>query len=160
MRTVAMWFAEYDASHRHPTNKLLHFICVPAIVLAVLGLLASIPVPGRAGIWLNPASVVALAVLLYYLMLSPQLALGMLLAFAGLGLLVRALAALPWPLWLSAGVVFVVAWAGQFIGHAIEGKRPSFFKDLQFLLIGPLWVMADLYRRLGLAAGSASSTAH
>jgi uncharacterized membrane protein YGL010W len=57
---------------------------------------------------------------------------------------------LPWPLWASCAVLFIVAWIGQFIGHAIEGRRPSFFKDLQFLLIGPLWLLADLYRRIGL----------
>ena len=58
---------------------------------------------------------------------------------------------LAWPLWLTCLVIFVVAWIGQFIGHAIEGKRPSFFKDLQFLLIGPLWLLGHLYRRLGIS---------
>jgi uncharacterized membrane protein YGL010W len=53
-------------------------------------------------------------------------------------------------LWVTSLVIFVAAWIGQFIGHAIEGKRPSFFKDLQFLLIGPLWLLAAAYRRLGL----------
>jgi uncharacterized membrane protein YGL010W len=54
------------------------------------------------------------------------------------------------PLWLGCGVLFVLAWIGQFVGHAIEGKRPSFIKDLQFLLIGPMWLLADVYRRLGV----------
>jgi uncharacterized membrane protein YGL010W len=54
------------------------------------------------------------------------------------------------PLWNICIFLFVVAWIGQFIGHAIEGKRPSFFKDVQFLLIGPLWLLADAYRRLGI----------
>ena len=60
------------------------------------------------------------------------------------------LAHLPWPLWVTSVVIFVVAWIGQFIGHAVEGKRPSFFKDLQFLLIGPLWLLAAAYRRFSL----------
>ena len=64
--------------------------------------------------------------------------------------LTHSLAQLPWPLWLSSLVIFVVAWIGQFVGHAVEGKRPSFFKDLQFLLIGPLWLLAAAYRRFGL----------
>jgi len=75
---------------------------------------------------------------------------GLGLAFAMLLLLTRALSALPVPLWLSSLAIFVVAWIGQFIGHAIEGRRPSFFKDLQFLLIGPLWLLAAAYRRLSL----------
>ena len=58
---------------------------------------------------------------------------------------------LPWPLWATSLTIFVVAWIGQFIGHAVEGKRPSFFKDVQFLLIGPLWLVAALYRRLGVS---------
>jgi uncharacterized membrane protein YGL010W len=50
----------------------------------------------------------------------------------------------------TSAALFIIAWIGQFIGHAIEGKRPSFFKDIQFLLIGPLWLLAQLYRRLGV----------
>jgi uncharacterized membrane protein YGL010W len=59
-------------------------------------------------------------------------------------------AASPWPLWQVAAVVFVLAWTGQFIGHVFEGRRPSFFKDLQFLLIGPAWLLSFIYRHLGL----------
>ena len=149
MRSVSSWLSEYDESHHDPTNKLLHFICVPAIVLAVFGLLWSIPLHS-ASPWLNVATLVAAAVLLYYLALSPSLAAGMLLAFALLAVATHALASLAWPLWATSTAIFVVAWIGQFAGHAVEGKRPSFFRDLQFLLIGPLWLLAALYRRLGL----------
>ena len=45
--------------------------------------------------------------------------------------------------------VFVVAWIGQFIGHKIEGRRPSFLTDLVYLLVGPLWTLSKLYKRLG-----------
>ena len=58
---------------------------------------------------------------------------------------------LPWPLWLTCLVIFVVAWIGQFVGHSIEGTRPSFFKDVQFLLIGPIWLVSHVYRRLGVS---------
>jgi uncharacterized membrane protein YGL010W len=153
MRSVSDWLDEYGSSHQHPTNKLLHWICVPPIVLAVMGLLWSVPVPaGFAAIspWLNWASIAALAAVLYYLALSVPLAAGVLVAFVLLLALTRWLTLLPWPLWLTALVIFVVAWIGQFIGHAIEGKRPSFFKDLQFLLIGPLWLLAAAYRRLSV----------
>ena len=60
------------------------------------------------------------------------------------------LESLPWPLWQTCVAIFVVAWVGQFIGHAVEGKRPSFFKDLLFLLVGPLWLLAFVYRALGV----------
>ncbi|HWG31443.1 MAG TPA: Mpo1-like protein, partial [Steroidobacteraceae bacterium] len=81
---------------------------------------------------------------------SPSLTVGIVIAFIGLLLMVHGLASLPWPLWITSLTVFVVAWIGQFVGHALEGKRPSFFKDVQFLLIGPLWLLASAYRRLGL----------
>ena len=153
MRSVSDWLAEYGTSHQHPTNKLLHWICVPPIVLAVMGLLWSLPVPAAFAAlspWANWATLTSLAALLYYLALSPRLAAGLILAFAALLTLTRALGALPWPLWATSLVIFVIAWIGQFIGHAIEGQRPSFFKDLQFLLIGPLWLLAAAYRRLSV----------
>lgn len=154
MRTADEWFREYGDSHRHDANKLLHWICVPAIVVSVIGLLWILPVPQNLRIgsrWLNWATVAMLAALIYYFLVSARLALGMIPVFAGMSLAVLWLAQLPWPLWWSCAAIFVAAWIGQFIGHAIEGKRPSFFRDLQFLLIGPLWLLGFVYRRLGIA---------
>jgi uncharacterized membrane protein YGL010W len=161
MRSVDQWLEDYGDSHRHPVNKALHWVCVPLIVLTVLGLLSLVPLPGLTARWpwLNLGVLTAALALLYYLRLSPTLALGVLpllaLTFLGIG----ALAAQPWPLWLSCVAIFVVAWIGQFIGHAVEGRRPSFFKDLQFLLIGPLWLLAFLYRAAGIRySGSAAAS--
>lgn len=153
MRTVTQWLDEYGDSHRNPTNKLLHWLCVPPIVLSVMGFLWSLPVPAAFGAlspWLNWATIAAAFSLAYYFALSPSLALGSALVFAAMFLIILALERLPWPLWQTSAAIFVLAWIGQFIGHAYEGKRPSFFKDLQFLLIGPLWLLAFVYRSLGL----------
>ncbi len=152
MRTAPEWLAEYGESHQNPTNKLLHWICVPPIVLSVMGFLWSIPVPEAFTVspWLNWATLAGVAALVYYLMLSPALAVGVLVGFVVLFVILKALDSLPWPLWLSSLVIFAVAWVGQFVGHAIEKKRPSFFKDAQFLMIGPMWLVAALYQRLGL----------
>ncbi len=153
MRSVDQWLDEYADSHRNPTNKTLHWICVPPIVLSVLGFLWALPVPGvfaAVSPWLNWATLATGLAILYYATLSPALALGLLPVLAALLAIVSWLATLAWPLWLTCGVIFVVAWIGQFIGHAIEGKRPSFFKDVQFLLIGPLWLLAAVYRYAGL----------
>ena len=153
MRSLDEWLDEYSESHRNPTNKFLHYLCVPPIQFALMGLLLAIPVPAALGGWTalqNWASLFALAGLVYYAVLSPRLAFGMLLVvLAGFALL-AALARLSLPLWETSLAIFVIAWVGQFVGHAIEGKRPSFFKDLQFLLIGPLWILSAMYRRLGL----------
>lgn len=151
MRSVEQWLAEYGESHRDPLNKRLHWICVPVIVVSLIGLLWSLPVPQR---WaqlsplLNVGSLVMLAGVIYYLFMSRSLALGMAVFMLITLLLIRGLQLLPWPLWQTCVVLFVVAWIGQFIGHHHEGRRPSFFKDIQFLMIGPLWLMSFIYRRL------------
>ena len=54
------------------------------------------------------------------------------------------------PLWRISLYIFVIAWIGQFIGHKIEGKKPSFFQDLQFLLIGPAWLLSFFYNKIGI----------
>ena len=153
MRTVSDLLSDYGSSHQNPTNKLLHWVCVPPIVLSVMGLLWSLPVPGafaEFSPWANWATLAAAAAIVYYLALSMSLAAGAALGFLVLLLVTHALTGLAWPLWATSLVIFVAAWIGQFIGHAVEGKRPSFFKDLQFLLIGPLWLLAAAYRRVGL----------
>ncbi|MEJ0036496.1 MAG: Mpo1-like protein [Gammaproteobacteria bacterium] len=154
MRSVAHWLGEYGESHGDPTNKLLHRVCVPLIVLSLAGMVWSIPVP-RAFVavspWINWATLGAALALVYYASLSVRLAIGVSIAFATMFAILSSLADLPWPLWITSLAIFVAAWIGQFTGHAIEGTRPSFFKDLQFLLIGPLWLLAALYRRLGIS---------
>ena len=154
MRTAIEWLDEYGASHRNPTNEILHWICVPAIEWCVVGLLWITPFPfaiHAAHPEINWATLAVLAAAGYYLFLSPRLALG---ALAMLLLMLWSVDALsrnaPAPLWMIFTVTFVLAWIGQFIGHAIEGKRPSFFKDMQFLLIGPIWLLSNLYRRAGI----------
>lgn len=147
-KTVEVWLDEYGVSHRHRGNKMLHWLCIPAIVFSLLLALRTLPL-GSA--WLNPATIVLMLAWLYYLRLSWRLALGMLLMFVPLSLFVEwsfvhsAASALAW-----AAAIFVVAWIGQFVGHWLEGARPSFFQDLQFLLIGPLWLLAAVYRALSL----------
>lgn len=152
MRRTSYWLDAYAASHRNPVNKTLHFICVPLIVWSLLGLLWSLPAPGRADFdYANWASYAVASAVLYYAVLSMPLALGVLPILAVMLFSVDALSQLAHvPLWALSLAVFALAWAGQFIGHAIEGERPSFFKDLQFLLIGPIWLLAALYRRAGI----------
>jgi uncharacterized membrane protein YGL010W len=141
MRTIDTLLEQYSESHRNPTNELIHFVCVPVIVFSLLGILWSI----------HPALAViaSLAAMVYYFKLSRPFAFGMLLMSA---LMLAVLALMPPMTVLPLSIaIFVVAWIGQFIGHKIEGKKPSFFDDLRFLLIGPLFVLGFLYRRLNVA---------
>jgi len=140
-RPIDGLIATYSESHLHPANEAIHCVCVPAIVFALLGLLWA----------LHPlaAALMALASLGYYLWLSRPFAAGMvLMTVAMLGVLAMIPDARRFTVSLT---VFVLAWIGQFIGHKIEGKKPSFFDDLRYLLIGPLFVLAVLYRRLRIA---------
>jgi uncharacterized membrane protein YGL010W len=140
-RTIDVLLDQYSDSHRNPTNELIHFVCVPVIVFTLLGILWSIHAA------LAVAAVVA--ALVYYFRLSPPFAFGMLLMSA---MMLALLALMPAGTVLPLSIaIFVVAWIGQFIGHKIEGKKPSFFDDLRFLLIGPLFVLGFLYRRFHVA---------
>lgn len=158
MKTLDQWFEEYGASHKNPTNKRIHWICVPMIFFSIICLFAAIPAsylanwaPAEWQPFLHWGTVLIALGLLFYLRLSPAMFLGILL-FSLLCLFgVTLLDLLPLPLWASGSIIFVGAWLGQFIGHKIEGKKPSFFKDLQFLLIGPAWLMGFVYKKLGLS---------
>lgn len=155
MRKIEQLLEEYGDSHRNPLNKTIHWICVPTIFFCVVALIWSIPAgflqSFSVSTYANWATVALILVMIYYLTLSVMLSLGMLLfASACLWLAGYLEAELVWPLWQFALGLFVLAWIGQFYGHHVEGKKPSFFKDLQFLLIGPAWLMHFIYRRIGI----------
>ena len=152
MIPITTWFDNYSGDHRNQTNQLIHVWCVPAILWSVVALLWCIPVPptmGRPGLW---AGVAIAAASIFYWQLSIRLEVGMLVVFVAFALLsdqIRLRFGVTVLFW-TATTVFVVAWIGQFIGHKIEGRKPSFLTDLSYLLIGPLWVLAKLYRKLGI----------
>jgi uncharacterized membrane protein YGL010W len=139
MRKIDLLFARYGESHRNPTNKTIHWICVPLITWSLL-----------AALWawtpLAAYATIALAVA-FYAGLSLPIAVGMLLVSA---LMVLSLTQLGSHVLTIAVIVFVVAWIGQFIGHQIEGRKPSFFEDIKFLLIGPAWLLGFVYKRFGV----------
>ena len=154
MRSATDWLDEYSESHQHPTNKLLHWICVPVIVVSVVGLLWSLPVPQafeNVSPVLNWGTAVLAMAVAYYAFLSVPLALGMVPVVVAVAVCVAWLDRLAMPLWQISAALFVVAWIGQFIGHHFEGRKPSFVNDVQFLLIGPLWLLAFAFRRLRLS---------
>jgi len=139
-RNIHALLAQYSESHRNPTNERFHFVCVPLIMFSLLGILWAIhPVVALAAVG---------GAMWYYVQLSKPFAYGM-LAMSVVMLAILALMPPMTVLPLSIAV-FVVAWIGQFIGHKIEGKKPSFLEDLRFLLIGPLFVLGFLYRRFKL----------
>ena len=157
MRKIDQLLSEYGESHQDSTNKTIHWICVPLIFLSVIGLVASIPsgavqsVLGDNNPYANWAAILLILILIYYVSLSIPLSIGMMLfgvlCLMIVNFIVRVNLA---PLWAVSLVIFFVAWVGQFYGHKVEGKKPSFLKDVQFLLIGPAWLMHFLYKRVGI----------
>lgn len=129
MRTLQQWLDEYSESHRNLTNKRIHWLCVPAILFSIVGLSWQL------------STVMTIVLIALTLLFYARLSFPLLMAMSVLLLLMVMLIS-----WLPVGSafyigLFVVAWIGQFYGHKVEGKKPSFFKDLQFLLIGPAWCL-------------------
>lgn len=150
-----MLFAEYSESHRNSTNKLIHWICVPLIFWSILGFISLIPSKSIGFIYIGEISYVSFAaialVTIFYLRLSFIISLIMFIlmiimeSFA-YGVNIR-FKENSWIVYLS---VFVITWIFQFVGHKIEGKKPSFLKDLQFLLVGPIWLLSFILKKLGI----------
>lgn len=156
-RQIDILFDKYAESHQNSTNKTIHWICVPLIVLSIIGLVSAIPFPhigflGQYNMYINWFSILMAATIYYYLKLSPVLSYFMLFFFGLCYYFVVQLEHLAKnggpALWQVSLAIFVLAWVGQFIGHKIEGKRPSFIDDLKFLLIGPLWLLHFIAKKL------------
>jgi uncharacterized membrane protein YGL010W len=153
MKTLDQWFEEYAVSHQNPKNKAIHYICVPAIFFSIVGLLMSIPsgflnnlLHLNQPIIENWAVVVLIFVLIFYIRLSVPMAIKI-AVFSALCLILNFYIGKFVPLWAFSIAVFALAWVGQFYGHNIEGKKPSFLKDIQFLMIGPAWVVENLFSK-------------
>jgi len=146
------WLAVYDADHSHAANRMLHHICAPIFLIALLGLLWCLPMPAALAANLasiNWATLFAMATVVYYFVMSITLALG------SLPFLVGAMGGIAWldrvdaPLLLIASVAMLAAALGQFVGHRLEAGG-SLFRDLLYCVIGPIWALAALYRKLGI----------
>ncbi|MGY2375117.1 Mpo1 family 2-hydroxy fatty acid dioxygenase [Pseudomonas sp. SDO524_S393] len=150
MKSLVDHLSQYAAYHRDPRNIASHFIGIPLIVVAVAVLLSR-PEWVVGGLWISPAVIVALMAAWFYLRL--ELALGVLMS-ALMALSVwagHALAAQSTMVWLGSGIgMFVVGWVIQFVGHYYEGRKPAFVDDVSGLIVGPLFVVAELAFLVGL----------
>ena len=158
-KEVEILFDKYAESHKNHTNEIIHWICVPLIVFSLLGLVWCIPFPhldflGRYNGFVNWASFLIAFSVYYYYKLSPVLSYLMLILISLMSYGIVSIE--QWgnnggpALWLACTVIFVASWIGQFIGHKIEGKKPSFLDDVKFLLIGPIWLLHFLCIKVGL----------
>lgn len=151
MNPADHWLQRYAEHHTHRVNRILHVLCIPLLLAAVVGALWSLPVPARfseSSPALNWGTLFLMAVIVYYFILSVTLALGMLPFILLIAALVSWLDSLATPLWLISAVTLAVAGSGQMIGHAFERARVSLIADLNLVAIGPLWLLAGAYQRL------------
>jgi len=153
MKSIDQWLSEYGESHQNPTNKMVHFVCVPVIFFTIVGLFYCIPPLFHiSGHPITVAHVVLVFVTIYYALLSIPLSIGMFLYGVLCLLLCRLIQqATDGHLLLVSIGLFVLAWIAQFWGHNVEGKKPSFLKDIQYLMIGPAWIMSFLFKKIGLS---------
>ncbi|MGX1926628.1 Mpo1 family 2-hydroxy fatty acid dioxygenase [Vibrio sp. NH-7] len=140
MRSLAQWLADYGESHQHPINQKIHQVAVPGIFLSVVGLVWSIPSINLLGTTVNWVWVAAMPIWVFYFRLSLSVFLMMLGFTLACISLIWSLDLMRLPVFLISLTGFASLWLLQFIGHKIEGKRPSFLDDLVYLLIGPIWV--------------------
>lgn len=145
MKSLETWLIEYGQSHQNTINVWIHRICVPFIFISIYCLLFSIPFPIDKSMYLNWGSIFYVFTLIFWFRLSKKI--GFIFLFVGFVLAMVTfyfwavkLKQLDYLLAKFALIIFVISWIGQFIGHKIEGKKPSFMDDLKFLLIGPIWI--------------------
>ena len=163
MKTMRGWLDAYGVNHQNSTNELIHWFCVPIIFFSVIGLLASIPhdvldnlfggIPVSLKPYVHFGTIVILLALVFYIRLSISMAIGILVwcLFCLWGnAQLEMIEPFGLVLWQVSLILFAVGWIGQFIGHKIEGAKPSFLEDIQFLLIGPAWLMGFIYKKIGI----------
>jgi uncharacterized membrane protein YGL010W len=156
MRQIDILLSQYGESHQNGINKFIHWICVPAIMFSIFGLLYAIPFPFvEEKSWaLNWGGIALFLVLMYYIKLSIPMFIGFIgigsLMLVGNQIIYESLGNSNLNLLYASLATFGIAWVFQFIGHHIEGKKPSFIDDVQFLLVGPAWLMHFVFKKLGV----------
>ncbi|MDG1841963.1 MAG: DUF962 domain-containing protein [Crocinitomicaceae bacterium] len=150
MKNLDQWLKEYGTSHQNKTNKLIHYFCVPLIYFSIVGMLLCIPLgflkeSGEPSI-INWASLALIPILYFYARLSLKMAVAILLfSVFCIFINIQLSSLFSIALWKISVFLFVIAWIFQFYGHKIEGQKPSFLEDIQFLLIGPAWIINALF---------------
>ena len=154
-KNINDWLKAYGKSHQNSTNKIIHWVCVPLITFTLLGLLSLFNYSfmiNEGNYNINLASILIIIAILFYSRLSLSLTIGMIF-FTGICMYFITIIANTYTnqeIFWNYIIVFTIAWIGQFIGHKIEGEKPSFFEDIQFLLIGPAWLLSFIYKKFNI----------
>ncbi len=151
MTTFVQHLSKYAAYHRDKRNVATHFVGIPMIVAGVTTLLSRPVLMHVDGMAISPALIAVAITALFYLKLDIRFGIVMSVFLAACLWLGQTLAVQTTAIWLSWGIgVLAVGWVIQFIGHYFEGKKPAFVDDVMGLIIGPIFVAAELAFELGL----------
>jgi len=140
------YFEEYQSFHQNPTNRMLHWVGVPLLILGLLGLLSFLqfgpPFLGNLMAW-DAGLILCMVSVLFYFWVNWPLGLPFSLVFIGFYICGKQLMlAHAWPL---LGGLFLAGWILQIVGHSqFEKRAPAFLKSGEHILIGPLWIFAQL----------------
>lgn len=154
MRSADQWFDVYTATHEHPVNRLVHRVCAPLAALSIIGLLWSLPVPGAfTGISpaLNWGSAFVMAAIVYYFIISITLGLGMIPVMLGVMVAIHWLDNQGPALWQPSLGLLLGCLLSMLAGHALEGQKFRLLNDLQLVMLAPIFLLAGVYRRLGIS---------
>ena len=156
--SIQIWFDKYAENHQNPINKLIHWFCVPAIFFSLIGLLSGLSfnlgsdiLPISLEQQMHAGTLLILFALVFLSRLSKSITLGMAVFSIVILKVISVMRTMEVDVFSICLAIFVLAWIGQFIGHKIEGEKPSFFEDLKFLLIGPAWLLGIVYKKLGIS---------
>lgn len=140
MATVEALFADYAAYHQTKGNKAFHRLGIPMIMLSLIGMLTLVPIADLGTIRIDAAMLLIALASAYYFVIEWRLAIAMIavsIVFYFIGAWI--------PFWINLAI-FVLGWIFQFIGHKVyEHKNPAFFRNFVHLLVGPLWILNDVF---------------
>jgi len=153
MQETDTWLTEYGRDHQDLSFASLYWVAVLGLVFGTVGLLWSLPVPGafeEISPALNWGSTFLMAATVYYFIISMPLAIGMLPFVFGVATLQIRLLDSPWPLARTAALLFAISLVGIYLGRRVNGGIRAVFRDIQAMMIAPVWMLSKLYRRCGI----------
>jgi uncharacterized membrane protein YGL010W len=151
MSDTENWLTNYNNNHCRTGILVLHWCGVPLVIFGTVSILWSLPIPEAfrdISPLLNWGITFLMAAEVYYFIISVSLAIGMLPLLFGTAMLVATFHLnVDSPVSLSIAILSVGT-AGVYLGKGSERSVCELARDLQLIMIAPIWLLSRLYRRL------------
>ena len=153
MTDTERWLAEYGDNHDQTENRVLHWIAVPLFIFGTVGMLWALPIPDaflKISPLLNWSITFLMAAEVYYFIISISLALGMLPFVVAIATLIALLStAVTSLLWFSIAIL-ILGMTGLYLAKGSRRDVHGLVRDMQLIMIAPIWLLARVYRRMGI----------